>query len=185
MIAPTARSLPFPRSYWATPGKLVAGCYPSDRDPAVARTIAEGLAACGVTHVINLMHADERDSGGRAFIDYAALLDGALATQGRRAVCARHPIVDVSVPSVLEMGEILEAIDAIIGAGGIVYVHCWGGRGRTGTVVGCHLARHGIATGQGALDRLVEFTRHWKREWGPTPETEEQRGFVRAWRKGQ
>jgi hypothetical protein len=177
--------LPFPRSYWAVPARLLAGCYPGDLDPAVADEKAEGLARCGVTHTISLMQPFECDYAGRTFIDYVAPLEAALARHGRRLHCARHPIMDRGVPSPAEMRGILDAIDAVIGAGGTAYVHCWGGRGRTGTVIGCHLARHGVATGQGALDRLAELTRHWERAWGPTPETAEQRRFVREWRSGE
>jgi len=36
------------------------------------------------------------------------------------------------------MHEILDTIDAALSAKRIVYVHCWGGVGRTGTVIGCH-----------------------------------------------
>lgn len=32
-----------------------------------------------------------------------------------------------------------------LAAGQTVYVHCYGGIGRTGTVVGCWLVRHGLS----------------------------------------
>jgi protein-tyrosine phosphatase len=35
------------------------------------------------------------------------------------------------------MTTILDAIDESMTAGKPVYVHCWGGMGRTGTVIGC------------------------------------------------
>ena len=38
--------------------------------------------------------------------------------------------------------------------GGTVYVHCWGGIGRTGTVVGCWLVRHGLDEGD-AIARIA------------------------------
>lgn len=49
-------------------------------------------------------------------------------------------------PTVDQMRAILDAIDRA--AGSIVYVHCWGGHGRTGTVAGCYLVRHGQDTRQ-------------------------------------
>jgi hypothetical protein len=63
----------------------------------------------------------------------------------------------------------------------MVYVHCRGGRGRTGTVVGCHFVRRG-STGRDALLRLAEL---WKTvaksAWKPaSPETNAQRSFVVA-----
>ena len=47
--------------------------------------------------------------------------------------------------------HILDEIDGAILNGKTVYVHCLGGIGRTGTVVGCYLVRHGIAAGGKAL----------------------------------
>jgi hypothetical protein len=35
--------------------------------------------------------------------------------------------------------EILQHIRSELEAGRLVYVHCWGGKGRTGTVIGCWL----------------------------------------------
>ena len=93
------------------------------------------------------------------------------------------PIRDVNVPkSAAEMTAILDCIDGALAQGHTVYVHCWGGRGRTGTVVGCHFVRHG-STGRDALLRLAEL---WKTvaksKWKPTsPETNAQLSFVLAW----
>ncbi len=39
-------------------------------------------------------------------------------------------------------------------ANGAVYVHCWGGVGRTGTVVGCWLLRHGYAVPSDVIDTI-------------------------------
>ena len=80
------------------------------------------------------------------------------------------------------MRAILDTIDSALGDGGKVYVHCFGGIGRTGTVVGCHLVRRG-ATGDDALARVAEL---WKSvEKYPhrprSPETDEQADYVRSW----
>ena len=40
------------------------------------------------------------------------------------------------------MLAVLDAIDIALCEGHGVYIHCWGGVGRTGTVVGCWLKRH-------------------------------------------
>ena len=65
---------PFDRSYWVIPGKLLAGTYPGDKDPAEARRKLQGLLDCGVRHVINLMEKDEVDHSGRLFVPYGELL---------------------------------------------------------------------------------------------------------------
>ncbi|MDP7066387.1 MAG: protein-tyrosine phosphatase family protein, partial [Acidimicrobiales bacterium] len=66
--------------------------------------------------------------------------------------------------------------------GRVVYVHCWGGFGRTGTVIGCWLRRHGLATPgtvQEVLDRLrLGAVDGQHRE---SPEMYDQREFIVDW----
>jgi protein-tyrosine phosphatase len=80
------------------------------------------------------------------------------------------------------MGEILDVIDSALDQGGVVYVHCWGGVGRTGTVVGCHLVRRGM-TGDEALARVAELFKNMQKypRRRRSPETDEQEAYVRSW----
>jgi protein-tyrosine phosphatase len=71
-----------------------------------------------------------------------------------------------------------------VAAGRAVYVHCWGGRGRTGTAVGCYLARHGLAADDQALAMLRYLRRTDARAEAESPETTAQKDFVRRWRAG-
>lgn len=88
---------------------------------------------------------------------------------------SRFPIPDYSTPTRSHMTAILDALDAALTAGHTIYLHCHGGRGRTGTVVGCWLVRHGM-TGEQALVRIAEL-----RGDHESPETDEQRAFVLYW----
>ena len=80
------------------------------------------------------------------------------------------------------MTAILDAIDESLAAGKPTYIHCWGGVGRTGTVVGCWLLRHGLAEPSSVLDVLMRL-RNQDQERGQrmSPETGEQQKFVRQW----
>ena len=95
----------------------------------------------------------------------------------------RFPIPDVSVPEDPSvMASVLDAIDAAQHQRPIVYVHCWGGIGRTGTVVGCYFRGQG-QSGDGALAQVAHL---WtgvekSRRRPESPETDEQRAYVRAW----
>jgi protein-tyrosine phosphatase len=82
------------------------------------------------------------------------------------------------------MVEILDEIERRLDAGGTVYIHCWGGIGRTGTVAGCFLVRQGL-TGDAALGQLARlWPQMEKSAWHPTtPQTEQQFEYVRNWRE--
>ena len=101
---------------------------------------------------------------------------------------ARHeslPISDMGVPSPDEMVDILDVIDEALACSEGVYVHCAAGLGRTGTVVGCWLIRHGVDPGE-ALEVLAGL----RRQDGSTahfasPQTSEQARMVEGWPTGR
>ena len=175
--------LPFPRSYWIEPGRVLAGCYPGDKDQHVAETKLVGLIEAGVSRVINLMEADEVDHGAQPFVAYEARLYEVAQQLGRKLEFRRFSIADRSVPTVAGMAEILDFLDEAIAHREVVYVHCWGGRGRTGTVVACHLRRTRGLSAAEALALLADLTRHNERAFRPTPEMPCQREFVSAWKE--
>lgn len=176
---------PFPNhSYWVVPGKFLAGYYPGDTDPQVMDVKLNALLDCGVTAVINLMEADETDHFGRFFVPYQDRLRELAWQRGRHVHWLRLPIRDFDVPCEEEMRRILDAIDQAIEQGRTVYVHCWGGIGRTGMVVGCYLARHGIAGGEAALKKIQELRRAIT-DYRTSPETPAQRQMVMKWREQQ
>ena len=181
----TEHPLPFPRSYWASSPHLIAGCYPGDKGMEEARAKIAGLLVAGVGLVVNLMEPIEIGHDGSALDPYESLLTEVAAEMGVTARMDRFPIPDMNVPTPALMTAILDAIDDAISAGTTVYVHCWGGRGRTGTVVGCWLARHGIATGEAALTRIAELRSGVPKAHLPSPETERQRDMVRGWKENE
>ena len=128
---------PIPNSYRLHDGRLIAGEYPGDRDEKVARAKLGALLDAGVTVFIDLTERHELSP-------YDALVAGMATARGTSVTYVRLPIRDISVPkSPGVMREILDTIDSALESGGTVYVHCWGGVGRTGTVVGCHSCAEG------------------------------------------
>ncbi len=170
MIGSPPSARPDPNTYWVMEGQFLAGEYPGARAPAEAREKVAAFLKAGITTFIDLTEPHE-----------LAPYEPLLANVG--AEYHRFPIRDVSVPrGVRHMLDILDAIDTALAAGRNVYVHCWGGIGRTGTVVACWLQRHGRSPD----DALLELARFWqtvaKRHLRPhTPETEEQVAWVRSW----
>jgi hypothetical protein len=87
------------------------------------------------------------------------------------------PIPDRSVIAFDKYRDITAAIEKSVPVGG-VYVHCWGGVGRTGTVIGCVLADQGLNYDQ-VLGRLAELRHGTKKAHRPIPETDAQRQIIR------
>ena len=161
------------------PVSLAAGEYPGSitHDEAVKKL--RSLLDSGVDHFIDLTETKESlEPYDQIAKEEARLLE-------KEVQWERHPVVDVSIPqSPEQMTRILDAIDSALDSGDTVYVHCYGGVGRTGTVVGCWLVRHGLS-GEEALSQVAEWWKgmakaHWIRS---SPETPEQREYVLGWRE--
>ncbi len=172
---------PFERSYWVVPGKLLAGCYPGDLDARGTAARLAGLLDAGIRCVIALTEAAEGRHDGEPSAPYESALKALARERGVRVKVERHAIRDMGVPTPDEMRRTLDAIDTHMQAGKPVYVHCWGGYGRTGTVVGCWLARHGVATGREILERIQKLRRGMH---GESPQTDAQRVMVATWPMG-
>jgi hypothetical protein len=175
--------VPFPRFYWVFSGKLLAGCYPGAQNPKEAAVKLTALINCGIRHVINLMEPDETDRSGHRFVPYADSMQSLASKMGISVTFDQLPVRDLSVPTERHMTRILDQIDLCIKHDKPVYVHCLGGIGRTGTVVGCYLLRHGLATGKNVLDMIRDLRRDTEDSGRESPETREQREMVVGWRK--
>ena len=179
MGIPNRKSRPLPNSYWIIQDRLAAGEYPGAKDPVKAAAKLKALLSTGIDHFIDLTEVtDELEP-------YDGLAKEEAGRLGLKVGHERHPIVDLSVPCSPErMAGILAAIDEALSEEKTVYVHCWGGVGRTGTVVGCWLVRHGH-TGDGALGQIAEWWKGMSRSktmlHPHSPETFQQHEYVRNW----
>jgi hypothetical protein len=161
-------------AYWVLPGKFMAGDNPSTwfEDGTQQRVIA--LLNSGVTVFIDLTEPGEKQPYDGIAREQAGWMDKEIEYH-------RLAVRDMGTPSPALMERILDIIDAAIEAGKMVYVHCYAGIGRTGTVVGCYLVRHGMS-GQEALDHLLELRKDISTAWRRSPETLEQEAFILAWK---
>lgn len=72
----------------------------------------------------------------------------------------RFGIRDLGIPRDKTLTtKVLTTIRDEITAGRPVYVHGWGGVGRTGTMIGCWLVEEGMS-GPAAIDRIAELRKH-------------------------
>jgi hypothetical protein len=176
---------PGERMYWVVPGWFLAGAYPSARDgtDAARRERIAPIWNAGVRTFVSLVEDDERPYG-KPFASYSDVLDAMTPSGAAPAACLRFGVVDGGLPSSATMRSVLDAIDLSLEAGRPLYIHCFGGMGRTATAVGCWLLRHGLASPSDVFDvitrlRQADVTRRDR----PAPEPS-QRAFVSAWPRG-
>ncbi len=165
--------------YWVVSGKLLAGEYPREIDDEASVPKVRALTDAGVTTFIDLTEEGEGWQEPLKPYDHLAAPE---------ATHRRFPIVDMCTPTSPErVTAALDAIDHTIENGGIAYVHCLGGIGRTGTIVGCWLVRHG-RSGEEALRHLAELWRHNPKSRLSyarfSPQTPDQCDYVRRWPVG-
>jgi hypothetical protein len=155
----------------------MAGCYPGHGDPRIAERQLGALLDCGIRCFVSLMEEEVRGP----YLPYEPLLEAVASRRGIEIDCLRFEIEDHSAPSFKQMREIERALERSIAAGRPVYLHCWGGRGRTGTVVGVYLVRRGLATAESFPEVIAELRSGAP---GDSPETQEQIEFVRRFLAG-
>jgi Swiss Army Knife protein, DSP-PTPase phosphatase domain len=172
------RKGPIPDSYWVWPGCLLAGEYPGAKSDAEAREKLRRFLEAGVTFFLDLT-----EEGEYHLRPYAPLVREEAATMGRSVIHRRMSIPDGQIPPPAEMTRILDAVDAALAQGHVVYIHCFGGIGRTGTVVGCFLVRHGL-TGRQALDEIIRLRQGTPDGDRRSPETNWQEQMVLDWPVG-
>jgi hypothetical protein len=170
--------LPHGNCYRVAP-QLIAGEYPGSSDLRVVQARLRRYLDAGITYFLDLTEEHE-------VAPYREELMALAAARGVAVVHRRLPIHDFGIPRTpTAMVDILDTLDAALADQETVYLHCLGGIGRTGTVVGCWLVRHG-QTGEAALATIAQ---HWrgveKASYQPhSPETEEQSTYVRTWHEG-
>ncbi len=167
---------PFENAYTVLPGKLLAGQYPRDIDDVSSRRKIAGLFDAGVTLCIDL--TEENEHGLKP---YTFLLEETARTRRARCGHSRFAIPDMGVCGENRLRDIHAAIDSALEAGGTVYVHCWGGHGRTGLVIGTWLVSHGLTRANGAVDTLTALRKDMPNGQHPSPETSAQIGMLMTW----
>ena len=168
---------PNPNCYWVT-NSLLAGEYPIDEmDEAKSREKIRGYLRRGVNFFVDLTQEDENEPYQQMLEDEASMMNTPVDYR-------RIPVEDFGIPSHDEMKRILDVIDeAILSDNKTVYLHCRGGIGRTGTAVGCYLARHGYS-GEEALSTVNALFQNSDRSYDSScsPETHAQKKMVKMWK---
>lgn len=169
---------PFPESYWVIPDLFMAGEYPAGYDELETRRRIQALIRTGLTSYIDLTHPNDY------MPKYSEILQDEANGYLKQVSYVKFPIPDRSVVTVNQMSKILDEIDAKIEKNNPVYLHCIAGIGRTGTVVGCYLVRHGIKTDE-VMAKIKTLRWAVPSHWARSPEADEQVDFILAWKHRQ
>lgn len=149
---------------------LYAGEYPGDLSEDIAREKIKQFLKFGITHFIDLTEEGE-------LIPYSSLLPSGVNY-------TRFAIRDQSVPTDIdEVVRLIEKIENIHDRDKMakVYLHCWGGVGRTGTIVGCFLGNETGISYEKTMSKLTKlFADCPKSEKRVTPENEVQCSFINS-----
>lgn len=165
--------------WWVIPARLLATEYPGARDPdKTARKLAV-LREAGITSFVDLTEAGEPTRGGDPMRPYAGDLHAGAAYR-------RFPIPDTGVIDDAGYDQILDHIRAELASGHAVVAHCWGGKGRTGTVIGCWLIEEEGLGYPEVLQRMQDLRRGSRKAHHRVPDTDEQAAVLRrrAQRRG-
>ncbi len=165
--------VPFANTYWVAPDAFLAGGHPALVDDHLEERLSPLLAA-GIRTFIDLTEQHETDG-------YAVVLQCLAEQRGVEVAYLHFPICDRGVPTSWMMGRILDVIDRAAADGRPVFVHCFGGIGRTGTVVGCHLRRHGRATREDVMAKIAELRQGLAIAREISPHAPEQVLMVENW----
>jgi protein-tyrosine phosphatase len=173
-IDPESTPRPIAASYWVEPGRLLAGEYPGALNEEAARNKLRAFLAVGVDTFYNLTTFHD------PLLPYANLLAEEAEEFGHEVIHRPFQIMDLGVPTPEMMTIILDSLDDDLAEGRTVYVHCWGGIGRTGTVIGCWMVRHGIPAAD-ALAFIQAGVDSTPKAGRRSPETNEQQAYVKRW----
>ncbi len=155
---------------------MLAGEYPGALyAPEITRKRLDSFLQAGFNTIIDLTCEGEAE-------DYRPMLREQASFLRMEVECLRFPIGDYGLPTQESMVAILDAIDEALGRKRKVYLHCYGGIGRTGTTVGCYLSRHGL-TGAEAIRQLADWWQQVPKSarYPHSPETVQQEQFIRNW----
>lgn len=154
-------------TWWIIPGVVLGGEYPCDAKGSGDKL--ESLLEFGVDTIVNLTHKDDNLTpyyfSNRGLKGYALWVS---------------PIPDGGVVALDSYKQIVEEIKRQAEQGHVIYVHCWGGMGRTATVAGCLLAATTTHSPDDIFAQIDESRRKTSvKADRPAPENDQQRQIVR------
>jgi protein-tyrosine phosphatase len=160
-------------AWWVEPGRLLAGEYPGARMPEeAAEKVRLLVEEADIDSIVDLTTPAD------GLRPYQEALQVAAEKAGRPVDHYAHPIPDMGVIEQDAYDQIVARIRRETIAGRTVYLHCWGGKGRTSTVVGCLLIDGGLDY-KSAIARIAKLRAGTRKAIDPCPESPSQHRLLR------
>jgi protein-tyrosine phosphatase len=159
-------------AWWVKPGRLLAGEYPGARTAEKTAKKLQLLIDAGIDTIVDLARPEDH------LEPYREALRTACERVGLEIRYFAHPIPDMDVLDQAGYDRILARIRGEMDSGRVVYVHCWGGKGRTSTVIGCLLIDGGMDY-DAAIARIAELRAETRKAIDACPESPSQHRLLR------
>lgn len=131
---------------WVIPQKLLCGGYPMRNDLPQRPNFLDLLLENGVNVFVNLCEEHEIQKYG----DYSELV----RIESGEVTLISLPTPDRGVTFDTDVSKVVNQIVQHITRGDVVYVHCWGGHGRSGVICACVLMQLERISSEKALQQI-------------------------------
>lgn len=147
--------------------------------PGESRPETQSPAGGRVDSIVDLTELGERSWGGDVLgLYHEPLCAAADELDVVRPVYARFAIPDQGITHDDGYERIVEHIRGELDSGRVVYLHCWGGKGRTGTVVGAWLIADEGLDHPTVLSSINDLRAGTRKADDPAPENAQQRAVL-------
>lgn len=156
------------RANWVLQGRLIQGAHPSSLDDDVHIELLDTILKTRVNTFVSLLEEDEQ-SMFRPYEEYVKML------AFKRIKFIKLPIPDMGITEDRRIWKLAKHIvRRLQTSNDVFYVHCWGGHGRSGTLVSLVLVLLGMSA-----EKAIRYVNrcHKSRSYNgdvPSPQTLEQ-----------
>jgi protein-tyrosine phosphatase len=132
----------------------------------------------GITTIINLTEENEINFQGAALVSYDKDLIEFYEKSNKKIELIKFPIQDGNIPDKSDLNRLLEIIRSKIQLNEKIYIHCRGGIGRTGVIIGSILIDLKLVSKNDVLLKINDLKKKSLLPKRQSPETDKQIKFL-------
>jgi hypothetical protein len=190
-VYPSTHSGPTPYSNWVIPGHLIAGGFPAScTDDALTTNLLTAILQAGTTTFVCLQSefdlntpesAWRNKQGLRVYLNDCSKLMSRNKNIKQKKVDFLHLKIDDgrTAPDAAIDSLAIDCCERLL-RGEVMYIHCWGGHGRTGTLISLILSKlYGLNAEEAMQYTQASHDARVYPQGVPSPHTSPQRAQVR------